>query len=567
LTRLWGRPPGLPKRAERAFNASASREAKPGDRAPVRSSEVLGASSHESQPDGQEIAAALAHLMHPDPVCQDEPAATNIPATPNPPRLPRLRELFRALFSFHAVLIVGLVVITVFTIANRFNDPDLWFHLKLGQVIWTTHSIPTTDTFSFTAYGHPWIAHEWLAQLGIYAVYRLGGYPGLMLGFAVLASLLFVLVYVLCFRYSASSLVAFLGAVCAWFFATIGLAIRPLLLGHLFLVVELILLEFGSRNRRWLWALPPLFAVWVNVHGSYFFGMGVLFVYWACSFVMGEWGLVTAESWDKRSRKTLGAVLVLSGVALCCNPVGTRLLTYPLNMLFQQPTNLASVEEWLPPDLRTGRGYGLILAAIGLLLVPLLRRSDLRLRELLLAAVAFALAMQHTRMLFIFGIVVSPFLCRICAPVLGSDVKREHPVANGFLIAALVCSIVLAYPAAAALQQQIRKANPTLAVDYIKRTGLSGPMLNEYVFGGYLLWALPEQKVFIDGRGDVYEWAGVFREYGQWATLSENPKLLLDKYGIRFCLLARGSPLAQVIPYLPGWRTAYSDKFAIVFAR
>ena len=111
------------------------------------------------------------------------------------------------------------------------------------------------------------------------------------------------------------------------------------------------------------------------------------------------------------------------------------------------------------------------------------------------------------------------------------------------------------------------KGNPVAAVDYIRRAGLSGPMLNDYGFGGYLIWALPEHKVFIDGRGDVYDWTGVFPEFGRWATLSEDPTLLLNKHGIRFCILSKTAPMAQVLPYLPGWSRAYSDKVAVVFVR
>src|SRR4051794_16211721 len=106
------------------------------------------------------------------------------------------------LFSFRTMLAVGLVVVAVMTISNRFNDPDLWFHLKLGQIVWNTHSIPATDLFSFTAFGHAWTAHEWLAELAIYAVYQAGGYLGLMLWFAAVTALLVVLVYYLCYKHS-----------------------------------------------------------------------------------------------------------------------------------------------------------------------------------------------------------------------------------------------------------------------------------------------------------------------------------------------------------------------------
>src|SRR6185369_13585617 len=79
-------------------------------------------------------------------------------------RAAAVQRLCRLLFSFHAVLIAGLVVVAVVTVSNRFNDPDLWWQLKVGQIIHSTHHIPTADSFSFTAQGQPWTAHEWLAQ-------------------------------------------------------------------------------------------------------------------------------------------------------------------------------------------------------------------------------------------------------------------------------------------------------------------------------------------------------------------------------------------------------------------
>jgi hypothetical protein len=145
--------------------------------------------------------------------------------------------------------------------------------------------------------------------------------------------------------------------------------------------------------------------------------------------------------------------------------------------------------------------------------------------------------------------------------------KNDHPASNGLLMLAFVAAIVWACPSAAGLRQQIRTSNPADAVEYIRRTGLPGPMLNEYVFGGYLMWAMPERKVFIDGRGDVYDASGVFQQYGRWVTLGEDPNLLLDKYRVRFCLLSRDSGMARVMPYLPGWRKAYADDVAAVFVR
>ncbi len=473
----------------------------------------------------------------------------------------------RRFLSFRVMLAAGLAAITCLTIHSRFNDPDLWFHLKMGLVVWTTHAIPTTDIFSFTTHNHAWTAHEWLAELSTYAAYRAGGYPGLMASFSVVASLLFVLVNVLCFRRSGSVMAAFLGSLCALFFAVTELSIRPQLLGYVFLVIELILLESAPRNRRWLYLLPPLFAIWVNCHGSYFFGIGVLFAYWLASFFHGRWGLIWAEATDGRQRRHLGIILAASVAALCCNPLGVRLLLYPLDVAFHQSSAIGAVQEWLPPDLQTVRGLALIVVMLGILMLALVRRLELPLRDLLVVAAAFFMALQHVRMLIVFGVVVSPLVAQVLSPLLGKDQRRDNPAANAVFILGFLAAIVWNFPTAAELQTQVAKTSPVAAVDFVRRHKLSGPMVNEYVFGDYLIWALPEEKVFIDGRGDVYDWTGVLQEFGRWATLGEDPALLLNKYGIRLCILSNGTSMTHVLPYLPGWHTVYVDDVAAVFAR
>src|SRR4051812_41771657 len=84
-------------------------------------------------------------------------------------------------FSFPVVLGCLLIVLTLLTVRGRFSDPDMWWHLKTGEIICNTHSIPGVDVFSYTAAGHAWTAQEWLSELTIYGAYRLCGYAGLML--------------------------------------------------------------------------------------------------------------------------------------------------------------------------------------------------------------------------------------------------------------------------------------------------------------------------------------------------------------------------------------------------
>lgn len=481
----------------------------------------------------------------------------------------RRHEVWRIVFSFPVVLAALLVALTVFTVRTRFNDPDLWYHLKIGEIIWNTHAIPRVDIFSFTANGHPWVAQEWLSQVTLYGVYKFGGYTGLMLSLCALSSLIVVAAFSLCTLYSGNVKVAFLGGLITWMFATVGFAIRPHMIGYLFLVCELLILHFGrSRNSRWFLALPVLFALWINFHGSFFFGLLVLAVALFCSFLQVEWGLVVSRRWEKGQRNSLAIASVLSLAALTFNPLGLKLVVNPIEVMGKLPINLAAVQEWQPPPLSEPRGLALIAVMGLIILVPLLRRAEFTIQELLLTALVFGFAVLHARMVFVFGIVAAPVLCRLLTDSWDRyERHRDRPLPNAILIGASVLTCLFVFPSRHNLDLQIEKGNPVKALEFIKHAGLSGPMMNEYVYGGYLIWAAPQYKVFIDGRGDIFELTGVLSEYGDWITVNADPKVLLNKYHINLCLLSRDTPVTHVLPLVPGWKLLYSDALSAVFAR
>jgi hypothetical protein len=204
----------------------------------------------------------------------------------------------------------------------------------------------------------------------------------------------------------------------------------------------------------------------------------------------------------------------------------------------------------------------------GILLLALARRRELLTEELLLLLMGIGLAAPHARMLFVFGILSAPTVCRLLADTWDKyDARQDRPFLNGIMLALASIAIVFAFPGKHQLETQVSNSSPVKAVDYIHRTGLSGNMLNEYVFGGYLIWAAPDHPVFVDGRADVYDWTGVLGEFANWATLQSDPKALLTRYQINFCLLSRESPMSRVLPLLPGWKLAYSDEFSVVFVR
>jgi hypothetical protein len=478
-------------------------------------------------------------------------------------------HILRKIFSFPVMLAGLLVMLAVLTVRQRFDDPDMWWHLKTGEVIWTTHTIPTTDLFSYTTNHHAWIPHEWLSQVLIYGAYRWGGYSGLMLWLCFFTASLLIAGYILCSLYSGNSKTALLGALTIWLFGTIGFAIRPQMVGYLLLVVELLLLHLGlTRNRRWFFALPLLFALWVNFHGSFLFGLAVAGVFLFSSYFNFQIGSLVATGWDPQRRRTMAFALILSVAALFLNPVGAKLILYPLNTMMDPAMGFSPISEWQPLQFSDGRSFAFLGLLGCIFLLVIVRRTELLWRELLVLALGAWLAASHVRMLFVFGVLAAPILSRLISTSWdGYNAERDHPLPNAMLIGGSLLVVFLAFPNRHNLETQVEEHSPVKAVEFVKAHQLSGPMLNEWVFGGYLIWAAPEHPVFIDGRGDVFEWAGVVGDFGKWATLRSDPNTLLDKYGISFCVLSRESHMIVVLRLLPGWKEVYSDNVSVIFVR
>lgn len=495
-----------------------------------------------------------------------DPAALHAPGRPF---VFSITGYARYVVSFPAFLAGLLVALAGASTRLRFDDPDLWWHLRTGEVIWNTRSIPVVDFFSYTTGHEHLVPQEWLSQTLIYAAYRFGGYQGLMLWLVLMSVTVLLAGFLLCSVYSSHRKAGFAGALVIWFFSTSGLAIRPQMIGYALLIVELLLIHLGrTRNRYWFFALPPLFALWVNCHGSFFLGIVIGVLILCCSFFDFRWGLLGSRRWPSRVRTVYVLALLLSAAMLWLNPEGGRQVFYPVNTMLHQPLNLAVVSEWAPLKFPQPRAVGLA-ATLGLVfLLVVLSQAEVRLDELLLLAVGAAIAADHSRMAFVFGILAAPVISRLLAECFGRSAEAaEHPWLNGVLLAFSLLLAAWIFPSAASLEQQVEQKSPVRAVQYIQGHHLTGNMLNEYAFGGYLIWAAPDHPVFIDGRADIYEWSGVLQQFVRWESLEEDPNRLLDRHHISFCILASHSPMVRVMALLPAWKQVYSDPVAVIFTR
>lgn len=498
-----------------------------------------------------------------------QPAAPEVAVTlPSEKKSSRWLELLKWTFSFPAMLGTFLIGRVFYEGRAFFVDPDLWWHIKNGQNILMTHHWPTTDPYSFTVAGVPWLSYEWLGDVVIGFVGRFG-LQALDAFLIALGSIVMLAVYYFASLRSRNSKAGFVsaGLLCSLAFASFNL--RPQMFGYLFLVFILIVLEhFRQGRQRAIWLLPPLFLIWVNTHGSWIIGMGVLFLTLVCGLFEFRFGSIEARRWSKRQRIQLELACLFSLAMIPITPYGPQLAAYPFTVASSLPMNVANVLEWQPMPFNIAGGklfLGLLAASF---ILQLLFRFAWRLDELLLALGGTMMACLHVRFLLLFV----PFFAPLFAVMLARWLRPYNRNVDKFLInAALMAGVIFAmvwyFPSRLRLEQAVEKRFPVGAVNYLRNHGIRGPLYNTYGAGGYLIWALPQQKVFIDGRGDLYELGGAFNDYLQVASLKPAAFHVLDAYRIQTCLLQRLEPLATVLTQNAGWRQVYTDSTSVIFVR
>src|ERR1700733_4161827 len=263
----------------------------------------------------------------------------------------------RWLCSFPAML-GALLVGAAFMVVGWCNvDPEMWWHTRPRELILSTHRWATTDPYSYTAAGAPWMSCEWLGDVFFAVVYRVGGLRGLEVLLAVLASAVILALYGFATLRSGNCKAAFLVSAVLLALATASFNLRPQMLGYLFLVFTLIALElFRQGKQRAVWLLPILFLVWVNTHGSWIVGLGTVALYFLAGLVSFQMGSLEARRWTNAERLRLEIVFLLSLVAIPITPYGARLAGYPFTVASTLPISVASILEWQVMPFNLGGG-------------------------------------------------------------------------------------------------------------------------------------------------------------------------------------------------------------------
>ena len=460
---------------------------------------------------------------------------------------------------------------------------DLWWHLAAGRLIWDSRRLPTVDPWSFTRAGQPWLHHEWLSDVLYQAWVRLFGLPSLAGWKWGVLAVTFLLLFLLLERLTHHPAASYLAVLLAMAVGAPFFDIRP----HLYsLLGYVLMLALTLLPRQPSLVLAPLFLVWANLHGGFFFGLMALFLVLAIAV------LVPGEGTDRLSLPRAAGLGLACVLASLLNPNGVAAFTYPLRYAFAAGSLFRrELGEWLPPSVPGGIRSPLYPAAIGIGLAAAVvlvamgewRRDRRRsFNALALSALTLAMSLRSRRFIPLFALsetlVVAPALASLLAAlgrgrafIPGKITARRIATLALPLLAATFAAVRLApYPLSFSSFHALtgEASFPVETCDFMAANGLAGKIFASYAWGGYLeLRAAERLRVYIDGRADTVYDDETYRRYLRVLRLKPGWREVLDGSGADFLLWPVRGPLVNRVLATGGWRKLHEDLASVLLVR
>jgi hypothetical protein len=463
-----------------------------------------------------------------------------------------------------AYLAIALPVLA--TLISSLSTVDLAYHLRAGAMTLDTGMIPTSDSFTFTAPGAAWLNQQWLSQVVLAAVYRVGGWTGLVVLRAALVIVLTACLFLACRRQGVNLRVAAWLTLGAFIVASVAFTLRPQLFGMALFAATLLIVVARRSHPRLLWLVPPLVVLWANLHGSFVLAPLVL-------------GLAWLEDLHDRSPVAWQTLLVglISLPAALVNPFGLGIWSYAAGL----STNsfiTRQIVEWQPTTLRTAPGlvfFGSVLAVMAILL----RRPRRVSWPVLAWLAAFLLIGAYA----IRGVAWWPIAAVIALagllgdepnaaeePNTGSPRRANVIVAAGIALAGIALlplwrpldagtgapSAVLAH-APSGVTAQLRS---------IVRPG--DRIFQPQPWGSWFEFAFPEASVAVDSRIEMFP-PMVWDEYDEVINGGSRANELLDSWQVT---IATARPdgdggLIGVLDANRAWVKVFGDQEGVVYVR
>lgn len=459
-----------------------------------------------------------------------------------------------------------LTALVAFPFANSI-DNDFWWHLRTGEFI-VHHGIPSHDPYSWTKAGQPWVLHEWLSEVLIYVSQANFGYAVTYLLFGLVTVGALLGTYTIARRAGTGTrpltalMLLVLLVLCSF------VTVRPqVLTWAMFSAFLYILSRHDDGEKTPIWLLPPLMAVWVNLHLGFYFGLMLV----GCWLAALCFDAVRGRAVPLRLPFAVAGACVLATFA---NPAGPRILAYPLRYATDSQAT-ARVAEWQQPSIFDISHLPIFLVAL-LLAWALVSRTRPRPFLMLVALAAIVLSMQAIRN--------APFAVLVLLPVVGGAAARRWSWAssardtNVRVPFAAAAGLVLAVgmmlgPVALArtggdlsLRAPSDDGYPAAGAAFVRLHHPGARLFNDYNNGGYLIYALyPDVPVFVDGRTDFYG-NQVVEDFFSIQAAHTGWDERLRAYGVEVALIDDRSALAPAMAAASDWRLEFSEGHQAVYA-
>jgi hypothetical protein len=472
---------------------------------------------------------------------------------------------------------LALVVALLAVYQQRQSDPDLWGHLRYGQFFAEHGPGEAEDPFAYTSGGLTWHAHEWLAQFLLWQAYDYGGALGLIILKCLVGGGAIYFLYRAIrlasgdARIWAPVVMLGVGMVGRWFL------FRPQLFTFCFFAYfAFVLLAHLLRRPARLWTLPPLIALWANLHGGFLAGVGAVGL--ALGLRAAQALTPSRNVWAEI--RPLGLTLAACTLATLLTPFGLELWRYVL-LEMTHNTNRLYIDEWMPL-LRFDPHAWTILTVfllLGLMLfVGVLAQVRPRcvagapawlwlLSCLPLAWMAFA-SIRHVPMLALWAI---PVLALLAQAVADSWAKARTWQA-GWLAAGGLIGIptVLSVYFTLTDLRVLKEVPPPVAraALFLKENNLGGNVYAPLEWGSYLTWELyPRVRVAMDGRNVTLFPASQVRESLTYFLLDGQDSGVPLRYRTDFLLVPAGAPVMKALRRDQRWQELYADDMAVLAVR
>ncbi len=478
-----------------------------------------------------------------------------------------------------AMLIAGLLAFTFLSAFFHISDVDVGFHIRTGEQILASHSIPATNTFSHTCPDQPWLLHQWWPGVAFALLFSVFGITGIIVFKALLATAIMGSAFLTATREAKGRI-----AIPLWV-TTIGISVacvrfypRPYLFSALFFALLILLDRTWSEQKRWQWiGVPLLMAVWSNTHAGVMYGFIYLCLQAGVAFLNG---VVIPRGEQRRSLSptiirtvSLAASLGLSALALqLVNPHGIKVLLLPA-IYFRDPFWQSLIVEFR--GLAWSTDWRIICAMAALLLLQLL---SLKQTQFALAVPVWVLALmtiRSQRCVLFFVIAAVPYASHMATVLLQRWRGRWCAASHVLLVVVWIAMTTFVFVPNPTYHFGIgvyERLHPLHIYKFIRKEVAPQRLFNDMRYGaGMLWWLYPDFRPFIDGRCEAYPktfWRDV---YCRVAAGEPEWHEIFDTYGITGALIHIGREcdprLPQELHASPDWVLVAFDDDAALFLK